>query len=473
MTRTRTLVVFACAALAAGGAVRPAAAQAERYELGRRLRAFETAWEGAARPAQLKALAGLPKATTQFFGFQFGEAGRTLDAARRTLVGTEVTPPTAWAEALFVAPEARLIDAGKPGLEVVVKPFYAVKGPVPEGATCRVTLGTGEPRAVPLAKFPAKIAVPLPKVADAGQDLPLALEVLIDGRPVSRHEVTVSVVPGATKRLAALPKSAPTTIEAATLRDRVEHLTQLAEGTVSETDLPAAKLLAEAEALAKLPAGTAYFTAARGGQFWLSVPLEQPDGKFGTAPVRLFVPEKLDAARPVPLVVALHGAGGSENLFFEGYGAGHVVEECRSRGWLLVAPRAGLFGAPAVAEIVAALAERYPIDAKSVFVVGHSMGAGQAAELVQQSPGRYRAVALLGGAARVRDAKAFADLPLFLGVGTKDQLALAGTRALNKTLAAAGAKRLTYREYPEAEHLVVVREALPDLFAWWDALRAG
>ena len=61
---------------------------------------------------------------------------------------------------------------------------------------------------------------------------------------------------------------------------------------------------------------------------------------------------------------------------------------------------------------------------------------------------------------------------MFLGVGTKDQLALTGMRALNKTLTAAGAKRLTYREYPEAEHLVIVREALPDLFAQWDALKA-
>ena len=152
--------------------------------------------------------------------------------------------------------------------------------------------------------------------------------------------------------------------------------------------------------------------------------------------------------------------------------AGHVVEECRKRGWLLVAPRAGLFGAPPVEEVIAALAARYPIDPKRVFLVGHSMGAGQAAELVQRSPGQYRGLGLLGGAARVRDAKAFADLPLFLGVGTKDQLALTGMRSLNKSLTAAGAKRLTYREYPEAEHLVVVREALPDAFAQWDALLA-
>ncbi len=448
----------------------PTFAQAERYELGRRLRAYEVAWELADRGARVKSYADLPKVTTQFFGLKLGEAGRTLDEARRALLSVGGSPADQWAESLQVVPEARLIDAAKPGLAVVVKPFYAAKGP--GGATCRVTLGDGVPAVADLSKLPATLTVPLPKVAASGADLTLTVEVLAGGLRVGGHRVTVSVVPDLAARLAALPKLDPTTLEAATLRDRAELLRELADGTAPETDLPAATLLAEAEAIGKLPAGTPYFTARRAGDFRLSVPVARPGGKFDTAPLRLLVPAKLDATKPVPLVVALHGAGGSENLFFEGYGAGHVVKECEQRGWMLVAPRAGLFGAPPVEAIVAELAGRYPIDPKRMFLVGHSMGAGQAAELVQQSPGRYRAVALLGGAARVRDAKAFADLPLFLGVGTKDQLALTGMRALNKTLTAAAAKRLTYREYPDAEHLVIVREALPNVFEQWDALRA-
>ena len=468
MTATRVLAVFV-AVLAAGN---PAAAQVERYELGRRLRAYEAAWELAERDARIKSYAGLPKVTAQFFGFQFGEAGRTLDEARRALGGAEVSAPVAWAEALALDPESRLIDAGKPGLAIAVKSFYAVKGGAPEGVTGRVTLGDGTPVVADLSKLPTKLTVPLPKVAGGGADHPLTLEVLAGGVVLSRSRVTVSVVPDLAARLAALPKLDPATIEGATLRDRAEQLAALANGTVGDTDLPAAKLLAEAEAIAKLPAGTPYFTPARLGQFRLSVPVPSGKGKFTTAPLRLLVPAKLDAAKPVPLVVALHGAGGSEDLFFEGYGAGHIVEECERRGWLMVATRGGLFGAPPVEEVVAALAARYPIDPKRVFLVGHSMGAGQAAELAQRSPGKYRGLGLLGGAARVRDAKAFADLPLFLGVGTKDQLALSGMRALNKTLTAAGAKRLTYREYPEAEHLVIVREALPALFTQWDAVCA-
>ena len=471
MTATRTLAILAALLAAAD----PAAAQAERYELGRRLRAYEAAWELAEPGARVKSYAGLPKVTGQFFGLQLGEAGRTLDEARHVLTGDEASATVAWAESLFLDPEARLIDAAKPGLAVAVKSLYAVKGGPTEGATCRVTLGGGTPVVADFAKLPAKLTMPLPKVPDGGADLPLTLEVLAGGVVLSRCGVTVSVVPDLAAKLAALARAAkaePTTVEAATLRDRVEQLKRLAGGATFDTDVPAAKLLAEAEAIAKLPAGTPYFTPSRAGQFWLSVPVKLGNGKFTTAPLRLLVPETLDAAKPVPLVVALHGAGGSEDLFFEGYGAGRIVEECQKRGWLLVAPRGGLFGAPPVEEVVAALATRYPIDPKRVFLVGHSMGAGQAAELVQRSPGKYRGLGLLGGAARVRDAKAFAELPLFLAVGTKDAIALTGMRALNKRLTAAGAKRLTYREYPEAEHLVIVRESLPDLFAQWDALKA-
>jgi len=177
----------------------------------------------------------------------------------------------------------------------------------------------------------------------------------------------------------------------------------------------------------------------------------------------------LDAKTPVPIVVALHGAGGSENLFFEGYGAGHIVTECRKRGWLLVATRSGLsFGTgPPIPALLDELAKRYPLDPKRVFVVGHSMGAMQTIDLIQKHPTAFAAAAALGGGGAVRDPKAFAASPLFVGVGEKDGIALAGARGLNKALAA-GAKNLTYKEYPDVEHMVIVREALPDVFAVFD-----
>jgi len=65
--------------------------------------------------------------------------------------------------------------------------------------------------------------------------------------------------------------------------------------------------------------------------------------------------------------------------------------------------------------------------------------------------------------------RVLAWVPVFVGVGAKDGLALAGARALNKALDIGGAKKLTYKEYPDVEHMVIVREALPDVFAFFDA----
>ena len=78
----------------------------------------------------------------------------------------------------------------------------------------------------------------------------------------------------------------------------------------------------------------------------------------------------------------------------------------------------------------------------------------------------------MGGGGRVRDTKAFAELPLFIGVGDKD-FALGGARSLKKTLLDGGAKKLTFKEYPDLEHLVIVREALPDVFKMFDDVVAA
>jgi predicted esterase len=173
----------------------------------------------------------------------------------------------------------------------------------------------------------------------------------------------------------------------------------------------------------------------------------------------------------VPVVFALHGAGVGANTFFEAYGAGRVVKECEERGWVLVAPEGGLgLSAPPVAAILEKLAGRYPLDAKRVFLAGHSMGASQALSLA--ASGKYAAAAALGGGGKLAKPRSLANVPLFIGVGDKDALALTGARALKQSLTDAGANLVTYREYPGVEHLVVVREALPDAFAVFeDAIR--
>jgi predicted esterase len=444
----------------------PGAAQGERYEFNRRLRGFEAAWEKYDAPlARDRALAGLPKLTTQFFAGQFGEAGRTLDLAAYALT-TDILPSNGrqYLWSLYAAPEARVVDGTAKELTVTIQPLYAVKGDMPKGLELQLWFTNRDVVKVKPDKFPLTVKVPLPPLGEF-RGLDRKLYFLADGAKELRPAaIGVSQVANLKDRLAALAKvvdgwESLDTIERATVRDRVKLLAGLAGGEAPDTDLPAANLLENAEAMLD---GKPFFTAAKPGQFWLSVPL----GEKKSVACRVFVPKGLAKDKPVPVVVALQGMGVGPNMYFEAYGAGQIVKECADRGWVLIAPEGGR-DAPPVAAILEKLAERYPLDAKRVFLVGHSMGADQA--LVLAATGKFAGVAALGGGGTVAKPESFAELPTFIGVGNKDVQALNGSRGLRKSLTDAGAKRVTYKEYEGVEHLVIVREALPDAFAVFDA----
>ena len=60
---------------------------------------------------------------------------------------------------------------------------------------------------------------------------------------------------------------------------------------------------------------------------------------------------------------------------------------------------------------------------------------------------------------------------MFLAAGEKD-FGLAYTKELNEVLAASNASAVQFKEYPGLEHLLIVREALPDLFEWFEKIGA-
>jgi predicted esterase len=442
-----------------------------RYELGRRLKAFEAGWGKAADAATRKAaVEKFGEIHPQFFTGRIFDACRTLDLAAYRLESDDPPSPTRlWAMSLVAAPESRLVDGAKTDLAVTVLPLYPVRGDPPKGVELQFWFSDKQITTVKPEKFPVTVTVPLPPLGEF-RGLDRKLYVMVEaGRVIRRYPVGVSQADRLAERVAALKTAADgwkelDTIEKATVRDRSVLLADLMAGTVPETDLPAASLLANAEAMLD---GKPFYTADKPGEFWMSVPL----GGKKTAPVRVFVPKGLNPTKPVPVVFGLHGAGGSENVFFEAYGTGRAVEECRKRGWVFVATRGGIdfAGGPPVLAVFDQLAKRYPLDPKRVFLVGHSMGATQTVNLAQKHPGKFAAVACLGGGGLVTDGKAFATLPVFIGAGGKD-FGLGYAKELNEALAAAGAKAATFKEYPGVEHMLIVAAALPDVFAGFDAV---
>jgi poly(3-hydroxybutyrate) depolymerase len=165
-----------------------------------------------------------------------------------------------------------------------------------------------------------------------------------------------------------------------------------------------------------------------------------------TRDMLLFVPVDYDAARPLPLVVVLHGAPGSA-------AAAPAAADAMRSLWSVLAERedvivlapiaAGSQGGwlpdrdqPAIACALATLAGRYPVDLDRRYLWGFSAGAHFGHALALGNAGRFAAYAINAGAlyalacgaagttfdCAVELPAALRPLPVQLRVGTNDAL---------------------------------------------------
>jgi predicted esterase len=467
--------VFVVLALAWLGSKPPSAlAQADRYELGRRLREFEIDWDRTEAPAaRAMASQSFKVAVDAFFSFRLGEAGKAIGEARFALKGDKgPTDAERWVDSLCVRPEGRLLDASSAALSVTIASFFPNTIPKPEGAKILLSMaGSAESKVeAPLGALPLSLSVPL-KDLDAGDHV-LKAEVVVGDSTFPLGSETISLAENLDDRIIALKKVMegwPTDTNSATVdresaRGQLRMIESLAAKLTLEADFPANKILAslEEQTLAA-DQSEPYLGRSRTGQFWAT--LVTKSGR--KVPSRIFVPEAAAKGDLLPLVVALHGAGGSENMFFETYGHGAIVDRCRERGWLLIAPRSTAYSGTPIEEIVEEMAKLYPVDLKKVMLIGHSMGAGQAVAAASSTPSKFAAIAALGGGGQVPLTASLKALPIFVGVGSED-FALDGATSLVKSLKRAGVATLIYREYPNIEHLAIVQVALGDVFRFFD-----
>jgi predicted esterase len=393
-----------------------------RYEMGERVKSLDRQWLVVNDEAKRRqAVQEISVAVGAFFSARASDACKALDRARAALEGRNLTPGDAVA-----------LRASKPvfapGETVTILQTWAYntegEPPTLKIGEKTVTLEFGKTKEISVD--PTLIPAP---------DADVVLEADCAG---VKHFVAFSLIKNFDSRLEKLRQS-----DSRLARDLAEGI-RAAISEQAETSFPIARMLKEAEGLDS-------------GSLKPHDIEEIMYARQGNTVLRAFIPKSVETEATV--VVALHGAGGSENLFFEGYGAGIAVREAKKRGWVFLAPRATPSGAKNALDW---LKEVRGIQPKRLFVMGHSMGGGLALATGALKP---NALALFAPAARTIPPD-LAETPIFLAVGKQEMMLL---RSNASALATVVKRKGEFREYDPCEHLMIVADAVPDAFRFFDA----
>ena len=339
---------------------------------------------------------------------------------------------------------------------------------------------------------PVPFDLDLQGVADGTYQL--AIDVSDDTRALGTATLVVSVRKGLddlVARLEADAKKAP-----AALRDDilypVDRMKQVNRGRLTlstfdpDRDFPAAEAVAAAARTGKNP-----FTG-KTGDFKRAYLLESA-GEI--MPYRLYVPTSYSSSRTFPLIVALHGLGGTEDSFFNGYN-GEMAKLAEQHGYIVAAPLGfrvdgsygwGLGTPPAdpatrrvqdnsekdVMQVLQLVRQQYRIDDNRIYLMGHSMGAIGTWKIAPKFPDLWASIGMFAGSGAPATLERIKHIPEFVVHGDADATVnVQGSRSM-----VAKAKELgidvKYIEVPGGSHGGVVAPNLAGMFEFFNAHKKG
>ncbi len=161
---------------------------------------------------------------------------------------------------------------------------------------------------------------------------------------------------------------------------------------------------------------------------------------------------------PAPVAILLHGREESETDQARALIHGPWAAAFQQRGFIVAAP--GMMrrhrptwvdAGPYLTRISRHLRRTYAPP--GIALAGWSAGARAAVEYGFKNPWDFDAVLALGGGMAPKADPDARELPLFIGVGSRDETCLEQVRAQAEELRRQGFARLTYREYPTGHAL--------------------
>lgn len=183
-------------------------------------------------------------------------------------------------------------------------------------------------------------------------------------------------------------------------------------------------------------------------------------------PVWVHAPASASGDAPMPLVIALHGAGADEGMFMHGHGDGALRRLADERGFIAASPLSYVMttNTGALDDLIESLKRDYAVDGSRVYLIGHSMGAIAASSLAQARSGKLAGVVAVAGL-RALDAGT-ACAPILAYAADQDQIIPAERVVRAAETARTAGLDVELRELKGYGHALAVDGALEEGIDW-------
>jgi len=439
-----------------------------------------------------------------------GELRRLFAKGMTLLAGRAWTDETDFASSLVVRTTGVVADSAKPyafRLEQIYAPSINLERPLTAKVALRKRPAPAAPGAPPatappeivkdlgtfegvgrdLRESPFPLEVDVRDVADGGYLL--AVEVSNGAAPIGTATLNIALRKGLDETVARLEgeaKRAPDAARAEILF-AVDRMRNVNRGRLElrtfdpERDLAGAETFAAALKTKKDP------FAGRTGDFKRHYLLESASE---IVPYRMYVPTTYTGTRPSPLIIALHGLGGTEDSFFDGYDR-QLPPLAEQHGYIVAAPLGyrvdgsygwGLGTPPAdptvrrvqelseqdVMAVLQRVRQQYRIDETRIYLMGHSMGGIGTWKIAAKYPDIWAAIGPIAGNGVPATIERFRRIPEIVVHGDNDATVnVSGSRNMVEKMKELGVE-VKYIEVPGGSHGGVVAPNLGAILDFFD-----
>ena len=206
-------------------------------------------------------------------------------------------------------------------------------------------------------------------------------------------------------------------------------------------------------------------------------------------PYALYVSSKVKPQEQSPLIIALHGLGGSHTSLVRD----RAIDLAEEHGYILVGPMGynsrGWYGIPDVPDlrgdaetdpanrdelsekdvmnVLAMVREEFNIDDKRIYLMGHSMGGAGTLYLGVKHEDIWAAIAAIAPAAFWVDPQSLVtvpDMPVFIVHGTEDTVVQVDVSHRFVNVLQANEMDYEFQEIPDGDHGSVIPDGMPGIY---------